>query len=544
LITSAGLNSDDVIKGENGTDVLKISGDAALTDAKFKNVSSIETVKIDAMAGAATSTFAANAQSAGVTKIDSSAIIADAGNKYNINASAFTSAVALTITGSKADMDKGLVGGGGADTINSGANGATTYTGGAGVDLFNHTSVHVNGHSITDLSGTDNFTVSASAKDLVATVSADYVAGTTTQNQAAREEATLETAGFDVSLASVTAGTSGFIITNSSTAATLQGSGLGDSITGAAAADSIVGNGGADLLVGKANSDTVSGGGGNDTIVVSTTEQLATDSIDGGSGTDNIEIRNGTAAWTGEFDMDVISNVLAFATSGAGAGGADATVTFSDIAETTSQVVTLTGATLTNATGDLIIVNSADSATTTFSITGGSGADALIGSNGADTLTGGAAADTLTGGLGGDSLVGGAGKDQAVMGAGGTVTHTGAVVSGTTDISSGLDILTGFSTAEDDTLNFSAFENVTIADAAVSDGTTLHDGTANQVNLVSGIFNEATGVFTTGAYSGSNNDTLLQVAGGASTTTINNFMLLNSGALATITFSSEIGTLA
>ena len=131
----------------------------------------------------------------------------------------------------------------------------------------------------------------------------------------------------------------------------------------------------------------------------------------------------------------------------------------------------------------------------------------------------------------GDTLTGGTGADTFVFGAGSTVTNATTLASGQTDISSNIDIIDA-KAAHGDKFDFSGFDNVVIADGAVEDSTTVHNAAANKVVLLSGAWNGTT--FTAAAYRAQNNDTLLQVSGGTNTTTVNNFVLLNSGAIATI----------
>ena len=485
-------------------------------------------------------------QSAGIVTIDASQSTGFGDDVLEVNAFQFSSRTDLIFIGSDdKDVNVKFTGGSGDDTLTTGKiteDGSDTLTGGLGLDTFNIIASDEPAE-ITDLGtgGSDALVVTSSAKGVVATVKENYSSPSLTNNTKNFSDVVLNAeSGVDIDMF-FARGTAGYKINGGAAASTLQGSSFNDSITGNSSHDSLVGNDGNDTINGNGGNDTIRAGEGNDSIQFASAIAVDGISLDGGDGTDTIDVVNATSAWTGEFDFDDISGIGTISSSGAGASGAAPAVTISDIAETTSQVITIDGSSHTaHATADFDVLNSANSSTTTFSITGGDGADSLGGSNGADTISGGAAVDTITGGLGGDSLVGGAGNDVFVMGAGSTVTNAGAVTSGSTDISSGLDIITA---ALGDTFNFASFDNVTIGNGAVADGTTLHNGTANQVNLVSGSYNTTSGVFTTGAYSADNNDTLLQVAGGASTTTINNFLLLDSGAITDINFASEVGTL-
>jgi Ca2+-binding RTX toxin-like protein len=178
------------------------------------------------------------------------------------------------------------------------------------------------------------------------------------------------------------------------------------------------GSNGNDTLEGQEGADSLIGGAGNDVFNVTSTgnaDQIAADTIVGGTGTNSFQIATGANAIAAEYDMDNVSDVLAFNTFGAGAGGINHTLTFSAITETTAQVVTINGSSVTTATSDMVIANNSARATTTFNITGGSGADTLQGGAGVDTLIGGAAADRLHGAGGVDVVTGGAGADTAVF---------------------------------------------------------------------------------------------------------------------------------
>jgi Ca2+-binding RTX toxin-like protein len=223
-------------------------------------------------------------------------------------------------------------------------------------------------------------------------------------------------------------GNFGFDIDGGTTASTLQGSAKADSINGGDAADSLVGNAGNDTINGDGGNDTVSGGAGDDTFTFTsgTTDQGAGDVINGGTGNDTFVISAAVAASavsSAEFDFDNISNLLNIQTVGIGDDDENQTVVVSDIAETTAQVVVVNGSSLNSAadSADLVVTNNADSATTRFSITGGSGADTINGSIGNDTISGGDGADSLIGGTGTDSMLGGGGADLIDAGAGADV---------------------------------------------------------------------------------------------------------------------------
>jgi Ca2+-binding RTX toxin-like protein len=278
--------------------------------------------------------------------------------------------------------------------------------------------------------------------------------------------------------------------------------------------------------------------------VVATTDAVALDTITAGTGNDSINIANGTAAWTGEFDFDLISGVTSLATSGASGGiNLNVGVTFSAITETTVQTITLTAATITDTDSDLVITNNAASTTTSFDITGSVGADSLNGSSAADTLTGGAGADVLVGGAGADTLTAGAAADNLTGGAGDdsiVLTDVGdtaidtATFAGGTGIAGSLarvttlgnDTITGFVTANDlfafSITDFGAIDEVgAIAQAQV--GQLANVSTA--INVANGQIDDIGAVDATsgafvivGANAGATTDALYFVLAGATDT--------------------------
>jgi Ca2+-binding RTX toxin-like protein len=509
------------------------------------------------LAGTISHTFSAQAQTSGFRTFDATHTTTTATDTHrvlNISAAAYTSAAGVTMSGS-ADKDVivNLSGGSGADTLNDGASSdgaADSLTGGAGIDTFNVTAASVTGDStaITDLGVggvSDIFTVSAAADGAEIVVSGDYVATAATLNNKSLAAVTLTVGdGIDVNMTAAT-GNFGFDINGGDLASTLSGSAKADSINGAAAADSLVGNagndsidgeGGADTIngsagndqiTGGAGSDIVNGGDGNDTFVVATGDAVEGDSITGGIGTDTIAIANATADWAGTFDFDNIDGVTTLATTGTGAGiDEHVTVTFSAIAEDTVQTITLTSDSLTDADADLVIVNTAASATTTFNITGDLAADTLRGSEGNDTLTGGLGADVIGGGAGNDTIAlteGVASTDTVNFEA-----STGAAAAGSFAriTTLGNDTITGFVSANDlfafDITDFGAVDGaggVAEDQVGVLADTTTAINTANSQIDGEGAINTTPGAFVVvGANGGATTDSLFFLIAGATAT--------------------------
>ena len=291
---------------------------------------------------------------------------------------------------------------GGADTIRGGKAGDTINAGGGNDFVYGGA-----GPDQIVLGGGDDFTEGGGGNDTISsTAGNNYITDSTGNDQ----------------------------ITTGGGSDTILSGKNGDTIISGAGNDSIAAGAGPDVITAGNNNDTIIGGGGNDTInmgagsdsadggngddifqITATGDQIDGDTIDGGTGTDSISIVQAAAAIGSVFDMDDISNVLSISTANNGAaaagGGNDITATFVAIAETTAQTVAVSAASITTADVDLVVTNNANSATTTFNITGGAGADTLAGSNGADTISGGAGANVITGGQGADTLTGGGAVD-------------------------------------------------------------------------------------------------------------------------------------
>ena len=429
-LSLANLTFEDTIKGENNDDTIVVTNVADFdmsvdnsTESKaFDSVSSIETLSFGsatasysiAQAQSASITLSSKAQTAGIRTIDATNVVG-AGNgtaSIVVDASAYTSSAALTFIGADSkEVDHKFIGGKGNDSLTTGKeseDAADTLTGGDGIDTFTVISTDTD-TVITDLGkgGADVLIVSSAANGVNAAVTADYTATSGTANSKSIEDVVLNAAsGVDINMVSAE-GVYGYDINGGQAASTLGGSKFADSIDGNAAADNIAGNGGNDTINGGAGADTVSGGAGDDIFTVTTgaSHQIATDEIDGGTGTNKFILptpATGGLTTAYEFDFDKIDNLLSIETDAIGTATKDQNVTISAIAEDTQQVVAIDGSSVTRTNSDLKVVNNAASSSTTFSLTGGSGADTLDGSTGADTIIGGAGGDALSGDTGAD----------------------------------------------------------------------------------------------------------------------------------------------
>ena len=155
--------------------------------------------------------------------------------------------------------------------------------------------------------------------------------------------------------------------------------GLGnDTLYGASDADRLVGDFDNDFLVGNGGFDTLEGGSGDDTL----RGGVGSDSMVGGNGSD-------------VFIVTTAGDVVVELSTDTGTDEVQSAVSFTIGATQSIEVVTLTGTTNTNATGDLLANQ----------LTGNSGNNRLRGLDGADTLEGGGGIDTLIGGGGGDVYI-------------------------------------------------------------------------------------------------------------------------------------------
>jgi Ca2+-binding RTX toxin-like protein len=191
----------------------------------------------------------AKAQAAGITKVVAEDVLADSDDNLTIDATAYTSAVTLTIEGSDdADTNGVYKGGAGADTIKTGDGGDDSLYGAAGNDYFEIASVGVT--KIFDLGGSDVIEIKAGGGNSLAASSiatSDFTAGTGSINNSATalKITTTDTDGLiDMSL--VTGGNSGFHLIGSTAANVIKGSAKIDTLSGLAGDDVLTGGTGAD----------------------------------------------------------------------------------------------------------------------------------------------------------------------------------------------------------------------------------------------------------------------------------------------------------
>jgi Ca2+-binding RTX toxin-like protein len=232
-------------------------------------------------------------------------------------------------------------------------------------------------------------------------------------------------------------------------------------LVGSAFADSLTGDAHNNLLTGGAGNDSLYGGAGNDTLSGGTGD----DSLDGGAGTDTATYADAASAVNVSLMMlgpqntlgagtDTLVNIenltgSAFNDTLEGSAGNNAmdggtgtnTVSYADATAAVSVSLALTSAQNTLGAGTDTLKNFTGLIGSAFD-------DVLTGGTKNDTISGGAGNDTITGGKGGDVLTGGPGADHFVYLA--TADSTTAV--------KGQDVITDFSSAQNDKIDLSAID--------------------------------------------------------------------------------------
>ena len=419
----------DTIDGGDGTNRFDITqGVDAAFAAEFdmddiSNVLDINVLAptVDITAGRdVTVTFSAIAEATAQVVDLSAALVTDPQADLVVANGALSTTTTFSITGGAGEDT--LAGSNGADTISGGAGanqitgglGADSLTGGAVVDTFLVTGVsdQVAADSIDGGTGADVVSFSSGGGAIIAEFDMDNIAnlvtfqnGTAVGNRNITFSPIAETTGQTVVADFITTtSTASVVVTNNAASSTTV-----FDIRGGDAADTLNGSAGNDTLRGGRSADNLVGGNGNDVFQVAFDgagdEQIATDTISGGAGTNRFDLTTGGGAVTATIDLDIVTGVPTFQTTGTGLGGANNTFAFAAVTESTPQVITVDGSSVTTATADLVVTQAGTPATTRFSIEGGDGNDTLAGSNGNDTITGGAGLDSLTGGAGNDNFI-------------------------------------------------------------------------------------------------------------------------------------------
>jgi VCBS repeat-containing protein len=347
--TIVGAQNDTLLDGDGGTDTLQVGANFASTsDAQ---IASIENVTLTA------------------------AVTLDLSNQSE----------GFTITGSN-----------GADTI-TGGSGADSISAGNNADTINGAQ---NDALLDGGNGTDTLQIGAN------------FASTSDAQIASIENVTL-TAAVTLNLANQT---EAFTITGSSGADTITGGTAADSISGGGGNDTLAGAQNDTLLDGGADSDTLQVGANftstgdaqivtienvlltaaatlnlaNQTEAFAITGSSGADTITGGSGADSISSGGGN---------DIINGAQNDVLLDGGANGDTLQVGANFTSTSNAQIANIETVLLT-ATITLNLANQTEA----LNINGSSGADSITAGNGNDTINGQGGSDTLTGGAGVDQF--------------------------------------------------------------------------------------------------------------------------------------------
>jgi Ca2+-binding RTX toxin-like protein len=337
------------------------------------------------------------------------------------------------------------------------------------------------------------------------------------------------------------------ILNGGAGADTLNGGDGNDTLNGGAGADVLDGGAGNDFIRGGAGFDTIRGGAGNDTIELTVTEFNGdNDTVDGGADNDTLQILgtvNGPqdiadVGFNGRF-----TNIEQVTLVGA-AGGTQFTYTAGFFSETAGVRFINLGA---NASGSTVSVANYSTAGATLNDVAVTGNNAIfLGSNFADTFNFGAT-NTATGG-GTDVVRAAGGNDTIVFGS----TLDGADI---VDGGAGSDTLSVsgngvVGTATTQTINLQAavaagvvnsgiysVETLTLAAGAASTDNTAPtndvagSATSYTVNVADTTYDAATGTVTIDG-SGLRAGVILTLAGGQSATTGSEVLTVNGGGVA------------
>ena len=273
LIAGDNGSSGFTLYGGEGTDTVSFTEAANGADAFFTNASSVEHVEY-VNSNNNTLTLAAKAQAAGIVSATVN------GTTGDIDASAYTTAVGLTLTAGTDTSD--LTGGDGADTLVGGAGvnafitneGNDSITGAAGADTYQVDGTSAQTVTITDFGG-GNETLTASNAKATVNMTISNSTGVTAQNadQKATVNVTITDAvngGSTVSFDAIGGGADekGFNISSAD-------NDNGITIVGSIEIDTVVAGAGADVIDAGKGADTITGGDGADTFTFNSADSVA-----------------------------------------------------------------------------------------------------------------------------------------------------------------------------------------------------------------------------------------------------------------------------
>lgn len=398
-----GTAADSVVGGD-GIDTIKIGATGSVTDAQFKNASSIETLTLGS---GATGTLGVNADTAGIVTVNEGT-----GTNDNIKltvSSGFDNALTVQLYGT------------GVDTVDVSASQSTLTVKGTLANLTGDTLTAGTGTGTTDILSltTDGSTGTLGANvthfEKIVLEGASSGLTLTTNNANVASGATLT-----IDASAITSSTASFNFTGSAETdgkfSILGGAG-NDTFYLGAGNDTAAGGDGADIIYGSGGgNDSLLGGAGNDTINMGSGLSSG-DTIDGGDGSDTLQVSSSAVSSTDFANVTGIET-LKLAAAAVTLSGNISFTTF-DLTDTGSTTTLTLASGYTNATtvqlgsGDAV-VNTAHVTLTgtlseshfaatggTIAMTGGTGIDTLLlttasGTTGELVLATGAKIDVIT----------------------------------------------------------------------------------------------------------------------------------------------------
>lgn len=385
--TVANLTSADTIGGGSGTDKLLAVNAAAIADAAFTSVTSVEVLTDTTTALLAS--VGALAAAGGVTAVTFGF---DAANQLTVG-SGFSNA--LTVSFASDDTA--------ANEIS-----ASAYTGALTVSALLG-AVDTSTHTITGGTGTsDVLQISIASSAAVVAGTLTNLANVETIRFTDGDTTATHTASITLNNANAT-----YTSTTAYQTVTVDASTLTVDIMSVHASNEadakvvIKGGSGADLVTISASAnfgDSIDAGAGNDTITVTNTAHLTSvDTISGGAGTDTLAPVTGAAVTV----TDAMFTSLALIETLSLTEDYAHTVTLGSKA-VAAGIVTVTTAGAVTATRISTIDLSGMVGSAGVSVTGGAGSDQILGSTGNDTISGGtqttASNNVMTGGAGADTI--------------------------------------------------------------------------------------------------------------------------------------------
>ena len=532
--------ADNIVSGSTDIALVSLSNFAATIGGAADLVidSAIETLALTVSgANSADSAFAGAITLAGSGLLSLSAVAS------NVDASAMTGALTLTLTDTTAHTVTGgsgndsltgattkanlltgnagndaLIGGSGNDTLTGGA-GADSITSGAGLD------------SLDGGAGNDTFVMGASL------TSADIIAGGDGTDTVSAAIVTLVDDAFTRVSSVETLLSAGSL--NVTLGALASAAGISTVDVSSTADDTVIfdksytGSATVKITGDTASGDSITNSANVTLNVIGNAADLgASTVVKGGSGTDTITL----TADAGTALTDSITSVenIVIAANADATKGLAITMGANSTQIATGATLTVNATALTNSAAALNFNGSAYTGTGTLNLTGGSGNDTLTGAGGNDVISGGAGGDALVGGAGSDQLFGGAGNDTITGGQGLDIITLGdgvdRVVFATTDAGRGTGLSFSNYTNKDTLMSgpVNGGDTVTgaerILDFSNTDGsgesidlgnvnivTFLNTGGVvdNTASMVQGTYDAVLGRFTVGVAHNTGEDSLL-----------------------------------